>query len=608
MKRLFLLLSFFAVCAFADDDQIRLDFQNADIETVAQVFAKLQGKNLIVDPRVKGSMSLVIKEKVTPEVAFGMFLSAIRLQGVSVIDADGFLRLIPQSDAASYSKTTAPLSIKGQYATAVFKISHDQSASIAAAVRPLISATGAISVSGQSLVVTDYADNLKRISYVIQSLDFSSSDFDIYQLKNSSALDLVPMLVKLLSASSSFAQQSALSSPSLSPTPSSSSPPAAPQQSALSPSSTPSQSPIPSAAPGSGVPGTSEVIADPRTNSVVIRAANALRLAQIRGLIQRLDLAPTSAGQSLRIVKLKNADASKVAPRLSVLFAGAMAIKIDFDSSINSLMVLATQEQFLAIRSALDDLDRRRPQVFIESMIVEINTDKSDQLGIDWSSANSWGKFSQSLGAATITSGIKFTSSTSLSVIAAALTRSGLGNILSTPTLMTLDNEEALILVGQNVPFLTGQYANNSQPQAQTGTVVPFQTIERRDIGLMLKVRPQVNESGTVRLMISQEVSSVDPGSTGSALGVTTFKRSITSNILAEDGATVILGGLLSDQSGSSVSQAPVIGDVPVLGWLFKAQSITSKKSNLALFVRPVVIRDAADADLLTDKYQSLQK
>ena len=218
------------------------------------------------------------------------------------------------------------------------------------------------------------------------------------------------------------------------------------------------------------------------------------------------------------------------------------------------------------------------------------------------------GKFSQSLGAATITSGIKFTSSTSLSVIAAALTRSGLGNILSTPTLMTLDNEEALILVGQNVPFLTGQYANNAQPQAQTGSVVPFQTIERRDIGLMLKVRPQVNESGTVRLMISQEVSSVDPGSTGSALGVTTFKRSITSNILAEDGATVILGGLLSDQSGSSVSQAPVIGDVPVLGWLFKAQSITSKKSNLALFVRPVVIRDAADADLLTDKYQSLQK
>lgn len=605
MKRLFLLLSFFTVFAFAQDEQIRLDYQNADIETVAQVFAKLQGKNLIVDPRVKGSMSLVIKEKVAPEVAFGMFLSAIRLQGVSVIDADGFLRLIPQSDAASYSKTTAPLSIKGQYATAVFKISHDQSASIAAAVRPLISATGAISVSGQSLVVTDYADNLKRISSVIQSLDFSSSDFDIYQLKNSSALDLVPMLVKLLSASSSsFAQQSALSSPSLSPTPSQS----APQQSALSPSSTPSQSPIPAAAPGSGVPSTSEVIADPRTNSVVIRAANALRLAQIRGLIERLDLAPTSAGQSLRIVKLKNADASKVAPRLSVLFAGAMAIKIDFDSSINSLMVLATQEQFLAIRSALDDLDRRRPQVFIESMIVEINTDKSDQLGIDWSSSSSWGKFSQSLGAATITSGIKFTSSTSLSVIAAALTRSGLGNILSTPTLMTLDNEEALILVGQNVPFLTGQYANNSQPQAQTGTVVPFQTIERRDIGLMLKVRPQVNESGTVRLFISQEVSSVDPGSTGSALGVTTFKRSITSNILAEDGATVILGGLLSDQSGSSVTQAPVIGDVPVLGWLFKAQSITSKKSNLALFVRPVVIRDAADADLLTGKYQSLQK
>ena len=309
--------------------------------------------------------------------------------------------------------------------------------------------------------------------------------------------------------------------------------------------------------------------------------------------------------------------------------------QIQADTATNSLIITAPEPQYRQLRAVIDMLDQRRAQVLVESLIAEVNADKAAQMGIQWQTARGEAggtvgiigtNFNNALtttqgagniiGAAgggnalsTLGNGLNIGSVKQingkyvLSSLATFLQQNGDGNILSTPTLLTLDNEEAKIVVGQNVPFITGQYTNNN---TTNGSVNPFQTIERKDVGLTLKVKPQISETGTVKLNIFQEVSSIDYTKSSTA-GLITNKRSIESNVLVDDGSIIVLGGLLSDEYAGAASQVPALGDIPVIGWLFKSESRSRSKKNLMVFLRPVVVRDAAASDALSNsRYQQM--
>jgi general secretion pathway protein D len=307
---------------------------------------------------------------------------------------------------------------------------------------------------------------------------------------------------------------------------------------------------------------------------------------------------------------------------------------IQADVATNSLIITAPEPTFRQIRAIIDQLDTRRAQVFVESLIAEVNADRAAEFGIQWQGAlgragdsvigllgSNYGTGGKNIlnlaaGAASGTvspgKGLNFGLAQQqggvyvLGFLARFLEENGDGNVLSTPNLLTLDNEEAKIVIGQNVPFVTGQYTNNNT--GTTGTVNPFQTIERKDVGLTLKVKPQISENGTVKLSIYQEASSVVASSVSSSSGLITNKRSIESQVLVNDGQIVVLGGLLQDEYSGNVEQVPGLGSVPIIGNLFKSQSRGRKKTNLMVFLRPVVVRDATQTNALAqDRYDQMR-
>ncbi|MGL4809308.1 MAG: type II secretion system secretin GspD, partial [Giesbergeria sp.] len=315
--------------------------------------------------------------------------------------------------------------------------------------------------------------------------------------------------------------------------------------------------------------------------------------------------------------------------------------QIQADPTTNSLIITAPEPQYRQLRTVIDKLDGRRAQVLVESLIVEVNANKLAQFGIQWQGVlgkqgdgtvgvigtNSGTSGTNILGlTAALASGDTSAIGTAvgglggglnlalapringqyyLGALANFLQNSGDANVLSTPNLMTLDNEEAKIVIGNNVPFVTGSYANTG---GNSGAVNPFQTVERKDVGLMLRVRPQINENGTVKMAIYQEVSKIDEATAKNTNGPTTSKRSIESNVLVEDGSIIVLGGLLEDSYAQAEDKVPLLGDVPVVGNLFRSENRARKKTNLMVFLRPVVVRDAAASDaLLIDRYESIR-
>jgi general secretion pathway protein D len=369
---------------------------------------------------------------------------------------------------------------------------------------------------------------------------------------------------------------------------------------------------------------------------------------------------------NIHVVMLKNADATKLAATLRAVMSGetrspsttstpftggsplgqpapgnantsASATsggQVQADVATNSLIITAPDPQYRQLRAVIDQLDARRAQVFVESLIAEVNADRAAEFGIQWqgpigragdstigllgTNFGAGGKniislaagaaagttlpaAGLNLGAATLNNGVY-----TLGFLARFLEQNGDGNILSTPNLLTLDNEEAKIVIGQNVPFVTGQYTNNSA--GANGTVNPFQTIERKDVGLTLKVKPQISENGTVKLTIFQEVSTVQASSVNSPSGLITNKRSIESNVLVEDGSIVVLGGLLQDTYSSNNDRVPGLADIPFFGALFRSESRSRSKTNLMVFLRPVVIRDASGSDALSSsRYEQMR-
>lgn len=632
-------------------EPVTLNFANADIEAVARTMAAITGRNIVVDPRVKGTMTLSTDKPVPPQRAFDQFVSTLRLSGFTVVDSGGLLKVVPEADAKLQGGTVSVGSPPGgsQIVTQIFRLNYETAANLVPVLRPLITPNNTINVNpgNNSLVITDYADNLQRIGRIISALDVSNSaDVEVIPLKNGLASDLAPVVQRLVDAGGGAA-------------------PAAQGQADTSARTT--------------------VIAEPRSNSLIVRASNAARLNLVRTVIDRLDQpnAQSPTG-NIYVVYLKNADATRLATTLRAALAamgtgagGATAGgsagggafqtpapaaqpvsasgttgpsaqasaaaqptaqpstggQIQADPATNSLIITAPEPQYRQLRAVIDRLDERRAQVFIESLIVEVNASKAAEFGVQWQDIlgntnnnrvgvlgtnfsiggqniiglSAQGGTTPTLPSAGFNFGVvrNIGGTYVLGALARFLETNADGNTLSTPNLLTLDNEEARIVIGQNVPFVTGQFTNTG---ASNGSVSPFQTIERRDVGLTLRVRPQINENGTVKLQIFQEVSSVDQSSVNSTTGLITNKRSIESNVLVDNGAVIVLGGLLQDEYAGNQQKVPGLGDVPVLGNLFKAETRSRNKTNLMIFMRPVVVRDTSQTDELSmDRYDLMR-
>jgi general secretion pathway protein D len=655
-------------------EPVTLNFANAEIEAVARTMATITGRNVVVDPRVRGQINLVTEHAVPPAKAFDQFLAALRLQGFTVVEASGLYKVVPEADAklqggsVSVAQSGASGPAGGQIVTQIYRLNHESAANLVPVLRPLISPNNTINVSPgtNALVITDYADNLQRLGKIIAAMDVSTaSDVEIIPLKHAIATDLAPLVARLVETGSSAG--------------------------------------APGAAAGQSDTGAkTTLLAEPRSNALVLRAANPARVAQVRALVERLDQPPapgsSAASGNIHVVYLKNADATKLAATLRAAMAAGSANaggaststpstastsapalgsglsstgsststssansglgagasnsaapanqpstggQIQADPTTNSLIITAPEPQYRQLRAVIDKLDGRRAQVLVESLIVEVNANKLAEFGIQWQGVmgkqgdGTIGVIGTNSGAAganilgitsALASGNAGTIGTAvgtlggglnlalaprvggqyyLGALANFLQNSGDANVLSTPNLMTLDNEEAKIVIGNNVPFVTGSYANTG---GNSGAVNPFTTVERKDVGLMLRVRPQINENGTVKMAIYQEVSKIDDATLKNANGPTTSKRSIESNVLVEDGSIIVLGGLLEDSYSQAEDKVPLLGDVPIVGNLFRSENRSRKKTNLMVFLRPVVVRDAAASDaLMIDRYESIR-
>lgn len=622
----------------AAPDTVTLNLVNADIEGVVKVVSQITGKNFVLDPRVKGTINIVSAKPMPRALVYDVFVSALRLQGFAVIEERGMVKIVAEADAKMNPGPTFGPTEQGRGAgdriqTRIYTLKHESAAQLIPILRPLIAPNNSISANQNSntLVITDYANNLQRIEKIIESIDQpNSSDPVVIQLQYASAVD-VAVTVSRLFAEASQTQGTA------------------------------------AAEPGQRV----TVTADGRSNSLLVRSGNPARLAQLRKFVALLD-SPTNAGGNIHVVYLKNAQAVKLAETLRAIYqndsnaatggratmpattalgasAPGMAQSpgapaslganqgqatpsspgiIQADAATNSIIITAPDAIYNNLRAVLDQLDVRRAQVYVEALIAEITADKAAEFGIQWQNLSGLGKTNtQAFGgvnfgtpgqniAAIAQNPAGAARGLNIGIVKGQVTIPGIGqilnlgiliraletdanaNILSTPTLLTLDNEEAAIVIGQNVPFITGQYALSGASTTPT----PFQTVERRDVGLTLRIKPQISEGGTVRLQIYQEVSSVQDSS--NSAGVITNKRAVASTVMVNDGEIVVIGGLMQNTVSEGEEKVPVLGDIPLLGGLFRYKKRSQNKTNLMIFLRPTLVRDSPSATAFTgDRY-----
>ncbi|CAI8692571.1 general secretion pathway protein D [Burkholderia sp. IT-111MI5] len=657
--------------------QVTLNFVNADIDQVAKAIGAATGKTIIVDPRVKGQLNLVAERPVPEDQALKTLQSALRMQGFALVQDHGVLKVVPEADAKLQGVPTyvgnAPQARGDQVITQVFELHNESANNLLPVLRPLISPNNTVTAypANNTIVVTDYADNVRRIAQIIAGVDSAAgAQVQVVPLRNANAIDLAAQLQKMLD---------------------------------------------PGAIGNSDATLKVSVTADPRTNSLMLRASSASRLAAAKRLVQQLD-APSAVPGNMHVVPLRNADAVKLAKTLRGMLgksgsdSGSSASSndansfnqsggssssgnfstgtsgtpplpsgglggssssssgyggssgsggglgsagllggdkdkgddnqpggmIQADAATNSLIITASDPVYRNLRSVIDQLDARRAQVYIEALIVELNSTTQGNLGIQWQVAS--GQFlggtnlnpTQGLGNSIVnltTGGTAAT--TGLAANLSTLTQGlnigwlhnmfgvqGLGallqyfagvsdaNVLSTPNLITLDNEEAKIVVGQNVPIATGSYSNLTSGTTSNA----FNTYDRRDVGLTLHVKPQITDGGILKLQLYTEDSAVVAGTTSAQTGPTFTKRSIQSTILADNGEIIVLGGLMQDNYQVSNSKVPLLGDIPWIGQLFRSESKQRAKTNLMVFLRPVIISDRSTAQEVTaNRYDYIQ-
>ena len=601
--------------------EFTLNLNNTDVYALIETVSNATGRNFVVDPRVSAKVTVISTTPVNAEKLYEMFLSVLQVHGFSAVPAGNLTKIVPDFAA---KQGPVPLldnstETRDQLVSQVIPIFNVPADPLVQILRPMVPQEGqlASNPASNSLLVTDRAANIQRLIEIIKLIDVpDSEEVDLVHLRQASAVDVVRTLSPLQQGTAGM-----------------------------------------------------QLLPDERTNSILVSGNQAVR-NRVRGLIEKLD-SPIESGGNTRVVFLNYADAAEIAEIISDTELGSLAqdatavaqvtprpaledgdsvdgegnfnttrafsptatdqtggsrVNIKTDPNTNSLIITAPPADMANLLAIIKRLDIRRPQVMVEAVIAEVSEDNIRELGINFLVDGSDGApagFSNLNGATgrligTINSagaGLPTSLDSGTSVALGNITGGNIdfgllfnaiasdsdNNILSTPTIVTLDNEEAEIVVGTNVPFITGQ-------QLSTNNDNPFQTIERRDVGLRLKVKPQINEGDTIKLELEQEVSGVNATSVTGASDITTSTRSINTTVLVEDGQTLVLGGLNDDMITDVVEKVPLLGDIPVVGRLFQYKSKTKSKKNLMIFLHPVILRDAATANLISSsKYDELR-
>ena len=582
--------------------RITPNFKDADITQITEAVAAATGKNFIVDPRVRAQVTMISSTPMSPAAFYEAYLAILQVHGFIAVPAGEVTKILPDANARQIPSVDLP--------------DHVSAAQLVPILRPLIPQYGQLAAYPASniLIISDRANNVNRIIRIIRRIDqVGDQDVEVVPLQNASAAEIVRVINSLYQGAQAAAE--------------------------------------------GGQP--MKVVADERSNSVLIGGDQSQRL-RIRALVAHLDT-PLEAGGDTQVRYLRYADAEKIAPKLKEQItgvaqatagagsAGASANPIAqaeknamvwADPQNNALVITAPPKIMRAIMSIVDKLDIRRPQVLVEAIIVEVNTDKTAEFGVNWA------EFTQGNGnvpAASFVNPVGGTSIVNLAQSVAGIAQGGTAatsatlptgttlavgrlaagglnfaamvralrgdsdsNIIATPSTLTLDNQEAEVKVADEVPFITGSFTNTGA--TGTGNLNPFQTVQRQEVGTILKVTPQIAAEGNaVVLKISIESSSVLPTSV-SAVDITTAKRTITTNVLIDDGGVVVLGGLISNNHTQSGQRVPLLGSIPILGNLFRTRQAEGKKNNLMIFIRPKILRDEQQAAVLTDsKYNFMR-
>ncbi|MFB3124186.1 MAG: type II secretion system secretin GspD [Woeseiaceae bacterium] len=578
-------------CAHA---QATPNFRDADIRKIVEAVGEVTGKTFILDPRVNAKVTILSKTPMSPEAFYEAFLSILQVHGYIAITTGDVVKIIPDATARQHpNPPTTDGAAADDMVTQVIQVHNIGAAQLVPILRPLIPQYGHLAAHPGSnmLIISDRASNVKRMINIIRRIDLSTDDdIEVVPLEHASSAEIVRVLTALTQAPRA-----------------------------------------------DGMPVTTSLVADARTNSILIGGDKSGRL-RLRALIAHLDT-PLEDGGSTRVRYLRYADAENLATKLQTHFTqqatagagttGAVSsdqVSVWADPQTNAIIVNAPPKMMRSLMSIVDKLDIRRAQVLVEAIIVEVLVDRVSDLGITWAVEGSGSNTpvgitnfpaagtnlinilgaTQSGGTVdptgSIGEGISIgigrivDGGTSFAAILSALEGDATTNIISTPTIVTLDNEEASLNVGQEVPFVTGSFTNTG---TAGGAVNPFQTIQREQVGVKLTITPQINEGNAILLKISQEISSISEAATGAA-DLITNERTIETTVIVEDGAILVLGGLIEDVLRESTQQVPILGSIPVLGALFRHRSVEKVKTNLMIFIRPTILRDGTQAAIAT--------
>jgi len=620
-----------------DEEKITVNFVNADIQSVIKTIGQHTGRNFILDPRVQGTVNIVSDRPVSKDMLYQILLSTLRVQGYAAVEDGAFVKIVPEAEAKTSASPTGEAAARvpgDRIVTQVFMLQNENAVQLVPVLRPLVTANNFIAAypNNNAIVITDYASNVGRIQRIIESIDRPShSDVQILRMQNASAIDIAQTLQRVVPETTA-------------PT---NAPGTLPKAAIAIDTRTNSlvvradnpalMARIKTLALGLDTPGA----AAGSIYTVFLRNAEATRIAEtLRGLL--------SGQETARTTTTTTTPSGPTATQATASTASSAAASAPAPSSViqaypptNSIIITAPEHVYRSLRTVIDALDQRRAQVYVEALIVEVSTGLASEFGIQWNAGRDIGSgqtvfggtnFSTTIGSnilgiaanplglgtglnlgiikGTITipgvvgSDGKPLEIPNLQLLARALEGDSGANVLSTPNVLTLDNEEAKIVVGQNVPFVTGSYTPTSGSATN-----PFQTIERKDVGITLRVTPQVSEAGAVKLKIFQEVSSVtrDKALVQSA-DIITNKRTLESTVLIDSGQIVVLGGLIQDDQQAAQDKVPFLGDIPYLGALFRYESRNRKRTNLMIFLRPVVLKDEkAAASLTADRYEYIR-
>ena len=592
-----------------------VNLKDTDIQELIKFVAEVTDTTIIVDPQVKGKVKVVSSKPIKTTELYSLFLSILEVHGYTAIRSGDVIRILENKDARSKpvpvtDPDDASNATSDEYVTQVIRLENISAAKLIPVLRPLVpqQAHMAAYTPSNAIVISDIASNISRINALISQMDQSAiQETDILPLNYAVAEDVVKMLEQLNKSEATQA----------------------------------------------GGEETVLLVADSRTNSVLV-TGDELQRARMRALVEHLDTPLQRAG-NVKVVYLKYANAADVAQVLTKVMQNIGRLDsskskanndatIEADEGTNSLIITADADEMAALESVIYQLDIRRAQVLVEAIIVEMEVIDGQDLGLQWLFANDSGVYGSQVSqdvsnAGAISQAVLGDNSSStnvmgdfdlgrlagalagspgltlgwgavdddlsMTVIMNALKKQSNANILSTPTLLTLDNQEAYITVGQNVPFVTGAYTNTGS--GGSGVQNPFQTIERENVGITLTVTPHINDGDSVVLDIEQEVSSLT-GLSSIASDLITNERKIQTKVLAGDGRTVVLGGLIKDNVQDGTQRVPVLGSIPLLGRLFRNDAVEVTKTNLLIFIRPTIIRDDKALEGATaNKYQYIR-